>query len=180
MKAISEESMLIVAGITILLILVIGIGLPLVLKQIGLAQWSDVLEKMQNLERYKEPVQVRLTSTIDSIEFLNENKNTLCEGRKGKSFILIKVGKKPKTSTLGVLWKTIMHGVDSGISESVKGFIKTTCIPKDYTINLIDGPNPLEGPRENDEVRIYSISTDKILVARSYNIHIKEIRNGGN
>ena len=69
------------AGFLLFLFIILALSLlvmslPIILKAIGMPQWGELIEKLQNIEKYKgEGVTLTLPHYIDRIEFINGYNN---------------------------------------------------------------------------------------------------------
>jgi len=189
MKGVVESGLLWVLLILIAIFL-LAVGIPIVLRAIGLSEWGNLIDNLQNLQKHKgEGVTISLPQYVGSIMFFRgengECKHVLCKDMctdrsgkpiEGNTFVIVKIKSEAKPTTLSVLWKAATLRIDDAKADAVKMAVADTCLPKDYEINIItgkpltDGILILEGERGG--TKTYCIKPEEI--SGKLNLNVKE------
>jgi hypothetical protein len=189
MKGVVESGLLWVLLILIAIFL-LAVGIPIVLRAIGLGEWGNLIDNLQNLQKHKgEGVTISLPQYVGSIMFFRgeggECKHPLCKDicldRNGKpcqgnTFITVNIESGAKPTTLSVLWNAATLRIDKAKAEAVKMAVADTCLPKDYEINIMtpkfvtDNVLVLQGDRSG--TKTYCITPEEI--SGKINLNIKE------
>jgi len=171
-------------------IFLLAAAIPMILRAIGLSEWGNLIDKLNNLQKYKgEGVTIFLPTYIESVMFFKgeneECRHSLCKDMcldskgkpcKGNTFIVVIINKGAKPTFLGILGKVVTFQIDKAKAESVKMVLRDACLTKDYEINSFEGNFVqngvliLEGDRKNGKT--YCIKIEEI--SGKFNIHVKE------
>ncbi|MCK4335260.1 MAG: hypothetical protein KAW40_00885 [Candidatus Aenigmarchaeota archaeon] len=164
MRAVVSTGFLLVMFIVLALAILI-MSLPIVLRSIGLQEWGNLIEKVQNIQKYEGEggVTLSLPEYIDRVEFIRGDDNEkcigsvgvcgLCENLEGKTFITIRIDQKEKPSVGSVLWKLVTFRPNKAKADAVKMSLTDICYPKNFAssfqtakyIDIREGTLVLEG-----------------------------------
>jgi len=184
-------------GLMFVLLIIIGIwllamALPIILRAMGMTEFGNLLDKLQNLQKYKdEGVSVSLPTYVSSVNFF-QGVNEACvhplcrslctekasgEPCKGNGFITVNLDSSSKPTTLSVLWKFATFRFDKAKAEAVQMAISDTCIPRDFFIVFGGTPEPTKYIQTDGKhaTLVLEGSVDKV---KSYCIRPRETKNG--
>ena len=200
MKGITGK-MLIEVFIILATIFALVLGLPVVLNAIGMTEWSELVRKVQDIEKYDdEGITFSLPQYIERIEFIQGSEEQLCETPKlpgipqdllvsvctlckkleGNTFIVIKIDQQSKPSIGSVWWKLITLRFKNAKSDAVKMGLTDICYPKDFVSNFQNSkfiePNyrgfVMVLPGDRNEVKKYCVTPVK--KTNQVDINVKE------
>ncbi len=189
MKGVVESGLLWVLLILIAIFL-LAVGIPIVLRAIGLGEWGNLIDNLQNLQKHKdEGVTISLPQYVGSIMFFRgeggECKHVLCKDMctdrsgkpmQGNTFITVNIESGAMPTTLSVLWKAATFRINDAKADAVKMAIADTCLPKDYEINIMTSnfmtDNVLVLQGERGGTKTYCITPEEI--SGKLNLNVKE------
>jgi len=154
----------VVVGIVLVVAFLLAWALPTYLKAIGFQEWGELVEDLQNVQKYRgEEITLVLPANVDDVMFVKADQDGFCprdvcgsmcintktgDSIPGKSFILLRLDESRSASLGSVIWKTVTLRLNQAKAEATElASIGVTdmCIVKNFEVDYLS-PGYVSGP----------------------------------